>query len=297
MTGTTLALALAAGAALTTTALAPAAMRALRRLDVVDVPNHRSSHQQPTLRGGGVAVLAGVLLTAVVATALGADLPWTPLVGAVLLSLLGLADDLRGVGPITRFVAQAFVGAAVGSLLGDHLTALLGAVAVPVLVNAVNFMDGINGITGLTLAAWGAVVVVVAQAPATALLAALALGGALGFLPWNLPRARMFLGDSGSYLFGGLAAMALLTEQSGAGGWWWLLLLAPFVPYLADTGSTLVRRAARGERLTEAHREHLYQRLSRRPAWSHARVAGLWAGAALLSGAVAGALVRQNGMS
>ncbi|MFK5690766.1 hypothetical protein ACI3EY_13960 [Ornithinimicrobium sp. LYQ92] len=271
---------LALGAMALTVASAPVLAPQLRAWGLVDVPNHRSSHDTPTLRGGGVAPMVGVLLAATGATLLGADgIPWTALVICVAVSLLGLVVDLRETSPLVRVVALALLGAALGSLLGDTGPALLGAVAMPVIVNVVNFMDGVNGITVLTSAAWGLVVILGATSPAAVALAALTLGAAIGFLPWNLPRARMFLGDCGSYLFGALIAAALLLEYEG--GQRPLLFVAPLVPYLLDTCSTVMRRAARGERLTEAHREHLYQRLARRPGWTHGRVAALWAAAAL----------------
>lgn len=293
MTSPAHALLLAAGACLLTALLAPLTMGVLRRWQVIDHPNHRSSHEQPTLRGGGLAVLGGILVCGAAAHLLGVEMPWVALVGVVALAMLGLAADTTDIGPLVRFVAQVFAGAALGSLIGDHLSALLGAIAMPVLVNAVNFMDGINGITALTMSAWALIVLLAGSTSAAVILAALTLGGALGFLPWNLPRARMFLGDSGSYLFGGVVTLALIHEQAGGGSP--LVVLAAMVPYLFDTGLTLVRRAARGERLVEAHREHLYQRLSRCPGWGHASVAALFAGVALSAGAAAVLLVGQNG--
>ena len=287
--------ALAVGAGLLTAATAPAIAPLLRSWGLVDVPNHRSSHGTPTLRGAGLALLLGVLLTAAAAELVGeADLPWVALVACAVTALLGLAVDLREPSPLVRLVLLALVGAGLGSLLGGPGTALLGAVAMPVLVNVVNFMDGINGITALTAMAWGLVAVLGGGTGGAVALGALALGAAAGFLPWNLPRARMFLGDCGSYLVGALVTAGLLLEQSGGGQV--LLLLLPLLPSVADTGLTLVRRAARGERLTEAHREHLYQRLSRRPGWTHARVALLWAGLGL-AGAGIWWLLRHNGAS
>ncbi|WP_298752620.1 UDP-phosphate glycosyltransferase [uncultured Serinicoccus sp.] len=287
--------ALAVGAGVLTAATAPAVAPLLRSWGLVDVPNHRSSHGTPTLRGAGVAVLLGILLTAAGAQLLGAsDLPWAALVACAAAAVLGLAVDLREPSPLVRLMALAIIGAALGSLLGGPGTALLGAVAMPVLVNVVNFMDGINGITALTAMAWGLVAVLGAGTGAAVTLGALTLGAAAGFLPWNLPRARMFLGDCGSYLVGALVTAGLLLEQSGGGHV--LLLLLPLLPSLVDTGLTLVRRAARGERLTQAHREHLYQRLSRRRGWTHARVACLWAGLGL-AGAGIWWLLRHNGAS
>lgn len=287
--------ALTAGAALATFALGRPTMLLLRHHGVLDVPNHRSSHEQPTLRGGGVAILVAIALVAVVGHLLGLHVPWAAFGASAALSVLGLAADLTDLRPLPRLVAQALVGAGLGSLLGDHVTALLGAVTVPVLVNAVNFMDGINGITGMTMVAWALVILVGGEVGTASLLAALVLGGALGFLPWNVPRARMFLGDSGSYLFGGLVASTLLLEQAGGGRP--LLVLAALLPYLLDTGVTLARRAVSGAPVTQPHREHHYQRLSRRPGWTHARVAALFAAGALVSGSVGLLLFVHNGPS
>lgn len=288
------ALVLASSSFLTTLGLARPTMWLLERWRVVDVPNHRSSHERPTLRGGGLAVLGGATVTVLAALALGSELPTVALLGCLLLSGLGLLADTTDVGPVARFLAQAGIGAGAGWLLGGPTTALLGAVATPVLVNAVNFMDGINAITALTMSAWAVVSLLGAQVDGTLFLAALALGGALGFLPWNAPRARMFLGDIGSYLFGGLAATALLVEQSGGGRP--VLVLAALVPYLLDTGVTLARRAVRGETLTEPHREHFYQRLARRPAWTHVRVAAVMSLAALATGSLALMALGHNGL-
>lgn len=295
MTSISHALLLTFGALLLTALLAPLTMTLLHRWQLVDRPNHRSSHDQPTLRGGGLAVLGGIVGCGAAAHLFGVQVPWVALTGVLALALLGLAADTTAVGPLVRFMLQAFAGAALGSLIGDHRTALLGAVAMPVLVNTVNFMDGINGITVLTMSTWAGIVVLSGSTGAAVALAALALGGALGFLPWNLPRARMFLGDSGSYLFGGVVTLALMYEQAGDGPV--LVGLAAMIPYLLDTGSTLALRAARGERLTQAHREHLYQRLSRTPGWGHLPVATLWACLALLCGAAGVMLVGQDGAS
>jgi UDP-N-acetylmuramyl pentapeptide phosphotransferase/UDP-N-acetylglucosamine-1-phosphate transferase len=207
---------------------------------------------------------------------------------------MGLLADTTDAGPISRLLGQALIGAGAGSLLGDWSTALIGAIAVPTVVNVVNFMDGIDGITGMTMSAWAAVALFSARVDGTLVLAALTLGGALGFLPWNVPRARMFLGDVGSYLFGGLVAMALLVEQSGGGRP--VLVAAALTPYLLDVGLTLAWRSARGTRVLDAHREHLYQRLSRRRGWTHVRVAGLAASLTLAAGSMALLFVGQNGI-
>ncbi len=150
----------------------------------------------------------------------------------------------------------------------------------PVVVNVVNFMDGINGITALTMLVWGATALLVGAVhggPELAVIGAATAGAALGFLPWNAPHARLFLGDVGSYLFGALAAGGVLLAATGQAPV--SLILAPLMIFGADTAVTLVKRAIRRAPLTVAHREHTYQRLVHLRRWAHAPVA-LWAGSA-----------------
>src|SRR5690606_1991799 len=97
-----------------TFALGPVTMAGLRRFAVVDVPNHRSSHEVATLRGGGLAIVGGITLAAVAAAASGLSLPAVALTACALLAGLGLLADVTDVGPLTRFLAQALVGAGAG---------------------------------------------------------------------------------------------------------------------------------------------------------------------------------------
>ena len=267
----------------------------LRRARVLDVPNHRSSHVDVTPRGGGIGVVAGVAAGVVVG---GSDRDvLVVLTGAGLAALVGLADDLRGLGALTRLAAQVVLAAIVSLLLlagRDEAVVLLvlgGAVAVVWLVgclNAFNFMDGINGVSGLTaLVAGGWYAWLGHDLSYDALqVAGLALAGAaLGFLPWNAVRARVFLGDVGSYALGfGIGGLALVALLAGAS---WLQALAPLAIYLADTGWTLVDRVRRGETWHEAHREHVYQRLVI-AGWSHQATALVVAGLALVVCVLAG---------
>jgi UDP-N-acetylmuramyl pentapeptide phosphotransferase/UDP-N-acetylglucosamine-1-phosphate transferase len=135
-------------------------------------------------------------------------------------------------------------------------------------------MDGINGITSLIIICWGITALLVGRAHGLELLSvvgAVSAGSALGFLPWNAPVAKLFLGDVGSYLFGGLVAVGLLLGWIG--GVHTVVLIAPLALYLADTGTALTKRALRGDSLVEAHREHIYQRLVREAGLSHLAVA------------------------
>ncbi len=260
---------------------APMVRSRLVRRGLLDVPNHRSSHSVPVPRGGGIACVAGALAGAGTAALLHHDVPWIVLSGVALLSVVGYADDRLKLNPSIRLATQVVVGAAVGASFGEAVWVGIGALCIPVAVNAVNFMDGINGITSINAMVWGAVAVgagSAAGATGLVLLGTITVGSALGFLPWNCPTARLFLGDVGSYFFG-----ALIGFGSIAGMRWGVspsLLLAPMAIYLADTGFTLMRRAFRRESLTTAHREHVYQRLVDEAGLAHLTVA---AGSAMLS--------------
>jgi len=269
---------------------APLVARALSRTGTLDVPNHRSSHTVPVPRGGGLACAAGIAAGAAVAAALGDEVPWAALAAAAVLGVVGLVDDRRTMPALPRLVAQLVVGAALGwATVGGPLGAVVGAALVALLVNVVNFMDGINGITGLTVAVVGATAWWAGAAhgsPALAVLGALAVGSAAGFLPWNAVRARLFLGDVGSYLFGALVAGTVLVgaaDDVPLG-----LLLAPTAVYVADVLVALAKRAWRRARLTEAHREHVYQRLVDDGGLPHLAVAAVVAGAAAVLAAAWG---------
>jgi UDP-N-acetylmuramyl pentapeptide phosphotransferase/UDP-N-acetylglucosamine-1-phosphate transferase len=259
---------------LVTAALAPLVRVLALRTGVMDQPNHRSSHSVPTPRLGGVACLGGILVATAFAQLRGAHPSWLCVGVAVALSVVGLADDHTGLPSQVRLLVQLVAGAVAGFALGGPWGALAGAVVMPCLVNAVNFMDGINGISGFTLAVWGATTLVVGlhhQSAPIAVLGGTCAGAALGFLPFNVPAARLFLGDGGSYLFGGLCGTGLLLGW--AEGVPIVALGAPLAIYAIDTAATLVRRAARGEQLTDAHREHVYQQLTSGRGLPHALVA------------------------
>jgi UDP-N-acetylmuramyl pentapeptide phosphotransferase/UDP-N-acetylglucosamine-1-phosphate transferase len=256
----------------------PLVIRALVRAGRLDHPNLRSSHSQPTPRGGGLAILAGLLAVAVWAAATGSwsSGTWVAVGGCAALGCVGLLDDVRGLPPAPRFAAQVTVGVVVGAALGGPVGALLGTVVVPAAVNMVNFMDGINGLCGGHAALWGAAAVFAAGvfggassagADSLGALGALSLGGALGFLPFNVPRARLFLGDVGSYLLGGIAGIGLLVAATkvldGTASSWPLigLVCAPYLLFAVDTSTTIARRLRAGEPVFQAHRSHVYQQL------------------------------------
>ena len=262
-----------------TALVCPIAIRHLRLTGLLDMPNHRSSHVSPTPRGGGIACATGIGVAAAAAQVAGHDVAWTALAGAGALAGLGRLDDIHGLPPFTRLIAQGVVGGVMGhAFLGGTPGAVVGAAVTSVAVNTTNFMDGINGMSGLTAALWGASVMRVGASThrgALVELGAATAGAGLGFLPYNMPQASLFLGDVGSYLFGGAFAAGILSQRDG---WSAMACIAPLSVYLTDTGSTVVRRARRGSPLTEAHREHVYQRLVSQHGWTHAQSAALAAG-------------------
>jgi UDP-N-acetylmuramyl pentapeptide phosphotransferase/UDP-N-acetylglucosamine-1-phosphate transferase len=284
-------------ALLATTGLTPLTRSVMLRHGVVDVPNARSSHASATPRGGGVACVAGALAAGLLATVTATHAPWLALSIAVALGFLGFADDRRQLSPIFRLSCQVLAGVVAGLVLGEGkpLLFLLAIAIVPAAVNVVNFMDGINGITSLTMALWGLTAYLLGRQEGVTelwVLGAIALGASLGFLPWNAPVARVFLGDVGSYFFGGIVACGLVVAAVHALGL--AILAAPLSIYLADTGTTLVRRALGGRGLFVSHREHAYQRLVPVAAGSHLVVAAtavLFAGLITVSWATAPTLV------
>lgn len=282
------------------------------RRALLDLPNERSSHHVPTPRPGGLAFVPVLLV--------GLALWWwclpvslrgdaAPLLATIAAALfiagVSLRDDVRPLPPVVRLCAHlagaALVMASVGGVRTVtvwplHVDVVVSGVSLAVgilwaawFVNAFNFMDGVDGIAGtqalvagLAWVAYGALVPSVFLMGAGALLA----GTMAGFLLHNWPPARIFMGDVGSAVLGLLLATTPWVLGPSD------LLVAsmlPLWPFLFDTGLTLVRRGLRGERLWEAHRSHLYQRLVI-SGWSHRAVSLLYGGLAA-AGAVAGVVM------
>jgi Fuc2NAc and GlcNAc transferase len=250
---------------------------------LLDIPNGRSSHSVPTPRGGGVAIVVSYLAALVflfVDDALSTPLFLALLGSGLVIAALGFLDDHGHVAARWRLLGH-FI-AAVWALIwlgGLPPVAMFGSVldigwlghvlAVFYLVwllNLYNFMDGIDGIASVE-----AVCVCLSAALIYALsgfyeliwLPLLLVAAVLGFLFWNFPPARIFMGDAGSGFLGIILGVLSLQAAwiSSQFLWSWLILLGVFI---VDATVTLIRRLVRGDKIYEAHRSHAYQFASRR---------------------------------
>ncbi|GAB2517315.1 MraY family glycosyltransferase [Lysobacter humi (ex Lee et al. 2017)] len=266
---------------------------ALRRA-LIDEPGERRSHAQATPRGGGIGPVVALLL----ALLLGAQFPLSfaipAALGLVLVASIGWWDDHRPLSASLRLLVHVVAGVLLAVALDLWRELPVAAVAVVLgtaaLVNIWNFMDGINGIATLQAAAVGATALVLIGS-GTGTYAGLIVAACLAFLPFNFPRARIFLGDVGSGALGYL--MALVAAPRAVNDATPLLLFFPMAPFAVDAGLTLLRRMVRGERWWTPHTQHLYQVAARRLA--HAPVTLAYTGVAAAGGLIAWRL-RAAGM-
>ena len=255
---------------------------------LLDVPNARSSHELPTPRGGGAAIVASFLLGLTITWYFGVvngDL-FVALIGAgSVVAVIGFLDDYRHVPRYQRLVVH-FV-AAIWALwwMGEvppiqlhgsvYWPGVLIMVAAPVflvwLLNLFNFMDGIDGLAGsevVFVAVSGAVLTWLIGSKEIAYILLILAVTASGFLVLNWPPAKIFMGDVGSGFLGiTLGILAYASILDGVSSWSWLILFGVF---LVDASVTLLRRILRKARWYEAHRSHAYQWAAR--SWGHLHV-------------------------
>jgi UDP-N-acetylmuramyl pentapeptide phosphotransferase/UDP-N-acetylglucosamine-1-phosphate transferase len=270
-----------------------------RRRKFLDIPNERSSHSAPTPRSGGLGIVTG-LAVALATHGSAAGSLVTTLAMLVVACATGVRDDFRPLRPAPKLALVLVAGALsliVAQVDAARALPLVGDVPLGILgwpvtllwlagyANGFNFMDGIDGMAALTAGVSGLAFAAAGarhgDVPLAAMGSAIA-GAALGFLPWNFPKARIFMGDAGSLPLGMMLAFCAVWA-SGSGALSFpasVLLLGPF---LFDVTFTLVRRARAGKRLGQAHREHLYQRLTP-PGSAHAPVSLLYAAFAVVTG-------------
>jgi UDP-N-acetylmuramyl pentapeptide phosphotransferase/UDP-N-acetylglucosamine-1-phosphate transferase len=244
--------------------------------EIQDIPNERSLHSAPIPRIGGVAMMAGLLSGWALVIY---SLTWWLVVPMIALFILSLLDDMRGLPVKQRLFVH--LGAAALLVLGSGVSAqagLLVALLIFLLIvwmtNLYNFMDGSDGLAG-GMALFGfsfyGIAALMSQHEDFALLNFTVGAAALGFLLNNFPPAKVFMGDAGSIPLGFLAAaMGVWGWQQGVWSAWFPLLV--FSPFIVDASVTLVKRSLRGAKVTEAHREHYYQRTIQ-SGWSHLNVA------------------------
>lgn len=249
---------------------------------LIDIPNARSSHTLPTPRGGGVAIVVSFLMMLPVSYYLQLiDLPTLAgLSGAgALVAVLGFADDHGHVAAKWRllghFAAAGWAlywlgsGAQI-SLFGWLLdwrwfTSLFFSIYLVWLLNLYNFMDGIDGLASveaITVCLSACLVYWLSGHQELAWTPLLLVGAVWGFLCWNFPPARIFMGDAGSGFLGLIIGLLALIACAKAPEllWCWLILLGVFI---VDATWTLLRRLLRGDKVYEAHRSHAYQYASR----------------------------------
>ncbi|MDZ7736192.1 MAG: glycosyltransferase family 4 protein [Gammaproteobacteria bacterium] len=262
---------------------------ALQR-SLIDVPNDRSSHTVPTPRGGGLSLALAYLL-GLLLLHFHTDLQPAyviPLGMGLFVAAVGWREDHRHIPQLWRGLlylsAAALAVIAAGGLpvidLGvvslhwGHIGSVLAVLGIAWLTNLYNFMDGADALAGLqavTAGLAGGLMFFWAGAPGPALVALILAGAAAGFLCWNWPPAKIFMGDVGSCLLGfAFGVLALVGELQGTVPVLvWLILLSFFV---WDATLTLAARILAGENWYQAHRAHAYQRLLQM-GWSHRRLA------------------------
>ncbi|HUJ12284.1 MAG TPA: glycosyltransferase family 4 protein [Thermoanaerobaculia bacterium] len=278
-------------------ALTPAAALLLRRAGFLDVPNARSSHRQPTPRGGGIAMVTAIILVLAWSGALSDRGIRAAISAAIVIAIVSFIDDKRHLPPLPKFIVHVAAGGVAIYTAGLLLSrvdlpfavlrlspvALIASVFFAVgWINAYNFMDGVNGIAAAQAITAGVTLTLLFSthhdAGGAAVACAIAAAAA-GFLPWNFPKARVFMGDVGSAPLGFLFAVLILRANSEFG---LVPATLPLFPFLFDASVTLVRRMARRERFFHAHRTHFYQQLSQ-VSGSHVVATAVWSGLAILS--------------
>ncbi|AYN22221.1 MraY family glycosyltransferase [Alcaligenes aquatilis] len=251
--------------------------------NVIDVPNARSSHTRPTPRGGGVAFVATFLLLGLVSATLlpmNTDAATAILGAGLLIALVGFLDDHGHIPARWRLVAHFSAAIWVLYWLGGPPPVTLFGLDIPAawplsitlalvlvwLLNLYNFMDGIDGIASaqaICVSVGGALLYLAQGLPDMAFYPLLLACSVAGFLVWNFPPARIFMGDAGSgflgLTLGGLTIQAAWIDERLF--WSWIILSGVFI---ADATWTLVRRLLRKEKVYEAHRSHGYQFASRK---------------------------------
>ena len=248
-----------------------------RRFSILDVPNERSSHQVPVIRGGGVIFLFASLFSFAL---FRESFPWL-LGGIIIVALISFLDDIKPTPALLRITAQAIAM----MLLFQEITLfqwqwwliILGMIFFVGVLNAFNFMDGINGITGIhaliNLISFGYIHFLISPLNNITLLYATLLATVI-FLWFNFrTKAVCFAGDIGSILLAYIQIFFLMELILATQNIIWILM---FLVFGVDTVITIIHRLMKGKNIFKAHRSHLYQFLANELNWSHRSVALLY---------------------
>ena len=261
------------------------------RLSLFDKPNERSSHLHPTPRGGGIGIWVSFI---VIGIFLVKNVLLT--IAAGLIGLLGLLEDRFTISSKLRLIVQLFLSMAaitiligLPSTIGGTALFLFWVIFITGTANYYNFMDGINGIAGLTgLVGFGLMAFFaffIGRAPDIALMSIALASACLGFLPFNFPRAKVFMGDVGSIFLGFVFATFVVQLSTTVNTF--LCLIMFLCTFYADATVTIFYRWRKGENLMKAHRRHLYQYLSNELRLPHWQVTVLFAIIQITFGALA----------
>jgi len=264
-------------------------MRPGSSMHILDHPNERSLHTRPTPRTGGVAIVIGIGAGSMLFATLSgvANMNAAGWLGslATLIALLSYFDDRWHLPVVTRlmthvavsallivsgFALDSFSVANFATVLPTWAAAVLTVLFAVWMINLYNFMDGMDGFAGgMTFIGFGTLAVLGwwSDDPAFAAFNLIIAAAAVGFLIFNFPPARIFMGDTGSSTLGFLVAgMSLWGNTSGIVPIWISVLI--FFPFVVDATVTLIRRTMNGEKIWKAHRSHYYQRLVQ-TGWGH----------------------------
>jgi len=261
-------------------ALTALMLRAAPKLGLVDHPNRRKIHSAPVPLGGGIAMALAIIVTllVVVSAIAGVGKLGPVLAGAGVLAVMGVIDDKRGLSPWYKLSAQIVVGlllAASGFAVSLFIHVrvvswLLTAVWIVFVTNSFNLLDNMDGLSGgvafIIALVFMAVAVLTGQL-FVSLFMAVFLGGVLGFLIFNFPPARIFMGDTGSYLLGyflGVAAVVFTFVPEGTESVSMLPFALPFLLFAipaSDTLSVILIRVREGRHPFEADKRHFSHRL------------------------------------
>jgi Fuc2NAc and GlcNAc transferase len=267
-------------------------------------PNSRSSHTIPTKRGGGIVFLMTLVGCGLYFAAAG--LPeqdhrfWLPLMAIGIFSVIGCIDDFRELSARTRMLAEIAVAIAIVASgfywkeinfyhFSIKFSPVIGSIFTILwilwVVNLFNFMDGINGIAALQGLIATLFYLAVSNSIAVSAITIAIIGSLVAFLPFNFPKAKLFMGDAGSLLLGAYVAVIPIVFHTSDPSFTLPLGMAPILPFIFDSTYTLIRRLLKKEKVFLAHRTHIYQLLASN--WfGHVKVTILYAILATISSTI-----------